>query len=263
MTVIDLTLPGETRVAVAGDWHGSIIWVQSVLPAIHSAVPAVRTILHAGDFGILPDRRGKGFLAAVDTQCRASGIERVLVTPGNHEDWSRLGQRFAARPGEAIRLTDCVWVLPRGFRFTLGGRAFLSFGGAASLDFAHRRARGTWWPEEMPTWEHVNAAIAGGPTDVLITHETIIGGTSKVEAVMASNPMSWDEDALEYSRTSRRLVTALWVGVEPNLLFHGHMHTADRIQLPNGQRVVSLGRDGQRKNIGFLDLADLAWTWMD
>jgi hypothetical protein len=263
MSIYDLAYPGETRVAVAGDWHANVLWVQSVIPALHSAAPDAKTILHAGDFGILPDRQGKAFLAAVDAQCKAAGIERILVTPGNHEDWSRLTQSFAARPDEAIRLTETVSVLPRGFRFAFGGRSFLSFGGAASLDFAYRRTRKTWWPEEMPTREDVAAAIAGGPVDVLITHETISGGTSKVEAVVASNPMGWDEEALEYSTASRRLVTELWAGVEPTLLFHGHMHTADRTQLPNGQRIVSLGRDGQRKNIGLLRLDNLAWTWID
>ena len=259
----DLTLPRETRVAIAGDWHANTMWVQTVMPSLHATAPDVRTILHAGDFGILPDRRGKGFLAAVDVQCAASQIERVLVTPGNHEDWGRLNQRFASRPGEAIRLSDAVWVLPRGFRFTLAGRTFLSFGGAASLDFAYRRAQGTWWPEELATWDEVFRTIAGGPVEVLITHETIDGGTAKVEAVLDSNPMGWDDDALEYSKESRRLITALWLGVAPDLFFHGHLHAADRIQLTTAQRIVSLGSDKQRKNIGLLTLADLAWTWID
>jgi len=259
----DLTLQGETRVAVAGDWHGNHLWIQQALPALHDAAPEVRTILHAGDFGISPGPRGKAFLAAVDAQCKVSRIERILVTPGNHDDWDRLTRRFASRPGEAIRLTEVVWVLPRGFRFTLAGRTFMSFGGAASLDYAYRRARGTWWPAEMPTVEDVAAAIAGGPVEVLITHEAIDGGTARGEAVLRSNPMGWDEAALEYSRKSRRLITALWAGVEPDLLFHGHLHAADRVQLPSGQRIVSLGSDRQRKNIGVLDLAGLAWSWID
>jgi hypothetical protein len=259
----DFTTPGETRVAVAGDWHANTMWVQSILPALHSAAPDVRTVLHAGDFGFLPGRTGKGFLNAVDAQCAASGIEQILVTPGNHDDWDRLNARFAARPGHPIRLTDAVWALPRGFRFALGGRTFLSFGGAASLDFAYRRARGTWWPAEMPTAEHVAATVDGGPVEVLVTHEAVDGGTSKVEAVLVSNPMDWDEDSLAYSRASRRLISTLWVGVEPKLLFHGHLHAADCVRLANGQRIVSLGCDRQRKNIGVLDLADLAWSWID
>ncbi|GAB2456466.1 hypothetical protein GCM10027029_17760 [Conyzicola lurida] len=256
-------MSGETRIAVAGDWHANRLWVQSVIPALHETAPDVRTILHAGDFGILPDKRGKGFLAAVDALCQEAHIERVLVTPGNHEDWPRLVNRFASRPGEAIRLSDRVWVLPRGFRFRVAGRSFMSFGGAASLDYAYRRARGTWWPEEIPTVDDVSSAIGSGPVEVLITHETIVGGTWRVETVLSTNPQGWDDDALEYSRTSRQLITALWNGVSPEVLFHGHLHVADRIELPTGQRVVSLGSDGQRKNIGLFDLVDLAWSWID
>ena len=259
----DLTLPGENAVAVAGDWHGNHLWIQQALPALHSAAPDVRTVLHAGDFGISPGPRGKAFLAAVDAQCKISGIERILVTPGNHDDWGRLNQRFASRPGEAIRLTETVWVLPRGFRFVLAGHTFMSFGGAASLDYAYRRARGTWWAAEMPTDADVASAIDGGSVEVLITHETITGGTAKVEAVLRSNPQEWDEAAVEYSRVSRGLVTTLWAGVEPALLFHGHLHVADRAHLPSGQRIVSLGSDRQRKNVGVLDLATLAWSWID
>jgi hypothetical protein len=259
----DLSRVGERRVAVAGDWHGNVAWVQRIIPALHRAAPDVRTILHAGDFGILPERRGKGFLTTVDYWCRSAGIEKVLVTPGNHEDWSRLGQRFASRPGEAIRLSETVWVLPRGLRFHLAGRLFMSFGGAASLDFAYRRAGRTWWPTEMPTAEEVAAAMVDGNVEVLVAHETINGGTARVESVIRSNPFGWDEEALEYSRQSRGLVTEVWEAVRPDIFFHGHIHLADRIELPTGQQVVSLGSDRQRKNIGLLNLDDLTWSWID
>jgi hypothetical protein len=259
----DLTLPGETRVAIAGDWHGNVLWVQTAIPALHRAAPDIKTILHAGDFGIAPERRGKGFLSTVDYWCGAAGIERLFVTPGNHEDWGRIDQRFASRPGEAIRLSGTVWVLPRGFRFVLAGRTFMSFGGAASLDFAYRRAGRTWWPTEMPTAEDVAAAILDGEVEVMVAHETIDGGTARVESVIRSNPFGWDDAALSYSRRSRGLVTEVWDAVRPDIFFHGHLHVADQIQLPTGQRVVSLGSDRQRNNVGLLGLADLAWSWID
>jgi hypothetical protein len=263
MTPNDLSVPGETRVAVAGDWHANTMWIQSIIPALRRAAPDVQTILHVGDFGILPERRGKGVLATVDYWCRAASIERVLVTPGNHEDWGRLSQRFDSQPGEPIRLSETVWVLPRGFRFVLSGRSFMSFGGAASLDVAYRRAGRTWWPAEMPADEDVAAAGRGGPVEVLLTHEAIDGGTDRVEAVIRSNPMGWDTDALRYSAESRARVTTVWNAVRPDVLAHGHMHLADAIELPTGQRIYSLGSDRQRKNVALLQLGDLAWTWID
>ncbi|HYI34613.1 MAG TPA: hypothetical protein VEX88_14220 [Glaciibacter sp.] len=48
----------------------------------------------------------------------------------------------------------------------------------------------------------------------------------------------------------------------PELLFHGHMHVADERELPDGRRVVSLGRDDQDRNLGLLDVHDLTWTWL-
>ena len=103
------SLAKETRVAVAVDWHGSALWLQTIIPAIHHSAPDIRTILHVGDFGIYPDRRGKGFLNAIDRSCLATGIHRVLVTPGNHDHWPRLDQRFEHRPGQPAQLSKTVW----------------------------------------------------------------------------------------------------------------------------------------------------------
>jgi len=258
-----LALAGETRVAVAGDWHGSALWLQTIIPAIHRSAPDVQSILHVGDFGIFPDRRGKRFLNAVDRSCLAVGIKRVLVTPGNHDHWPRLDQRFEHRPGQPAQLSKTVWVLPRGYRFNLAGRSFMSFGGAASLDAARRRTSGTWWPTEMPTNDDVAAAVSGGPVEVLVTHEAIEGGTLRVQSVIDENPMNWDSQALAYSALSRSRVTEVWSGVHPLVLAHGHIHVADTMTLPNGQRIYSLGANGQKKNVGLLQLADLAWTWID
>lgn len=248
----------ETRVAVAGDWHSNIMWIQQALPALQRFAPDVHTILHTGDFSFLPEARGKGFLRAVDAACRENGVERILVTPGNHEDWPRLVSLFAARPGEAVQLSASVWAMPRGYRFSIHGRTFMSFGGAASLDAAHRRTRGTWWPAEMPTVEEVAAAVATGDVEVLLTHETIMDGTARVKARIRANPMRWDETVLAYSRQSRTLITRLWEGVKPAILAHGHIHVADQRTFPTGERIYSLANDGQRKNIAAIDLASLA-----
>ncbi|WP_104090888.1 metallophosphoesterase [Cryobacterium sp. N19] len=257
---MDLTLQGETRVAVAGDWHGNISWVQTIIPAIARTAPDVRTILHVGDFGIWPERSGKGFPASVDFWCKNAGIERLLVTPGNHEDWDRLDGWFAGAPGQPVQISDVVWVLPRALRFSLGGATYMSFGGAASVDYELREPGKEWWLTEIPTDDDVAAAIAGGPVDVLITHETVNGGTAATERALRTNPMRWSAEALTYSALSRARVTLVWEAVKPQVLVHGHMHTADQLTLPDGRRIYSLGCDNQAGNVGLLDLATLAWS---
>ncbi|GAA3882517.1 hypothetical protein GCM10022381_25980 [Leifsonia kafniensis] len=259
----DLTLPGEERVAVAGDWHGSFSWVQKAIPALHRMAPEVRTILQLGDFGIWRERAGKGFSNAVDYWCRVTGIDRVLVTPGNHEDWDLLDAAFETQPGEAVQLSKTVWVLPRGYRFELAGRSFMSFGGAASLDFAHRVVGKSWWPAELPTEDDVGRAVAGGSTEVLLTHETVNGGAAETEQILSSNPFGWSMEALAYAAESRAHVTGVWDAVSPAVLAHGHFHVKGEIERPDGRRVYSLGADNDLGNLALLSLDDLSWTWIE
>jgi len=258
--------PGErkpSRVALAGDWHGNLGWVQLAIPVVHRFAPDVTQILHAGDFGYWPGREQKGFLAGVDFWAKTAGISTILVTPGNHEHWDRLNALFDASPDEPVQISDVVTMLPRGYRFTLGGRKFMSFGGAASVDFEYRTPGATWFKTEIPTDEDVARAIAAGPVDVLITHETVDGGTRASQRALDSNPLNWSLDALDYSALSRGRVTRVWDALRPKLLAHGHMHSPDFITLPDGRRVISLGRDRQERNMAILDLETLEMEWVE
>ena len=259
---MDFADADQRVVAVAGDWHGSISWVQTVLPALARVAPEVRTVLHVGDFGISRGLRGRVFLDAVDFWCKTAGIEQILVTPGNHEDWEWLDADFASMPGEPVPISAAVSVLPRGFRFTVGSTSFLSFGGAASIDYALRVEGRDWFPTEVPTEEEVAAAIASGRVDVLITHETVNGGTVASEQVLLANPQGWNAEELAYSALSRDRVTRVWAALAPQVLVHGHMHVADDIRLAGGQRIYSLGRDFQDRNVGLLDVDTLSWKWV-
>ncbi|WP_431220360.1 metallophosphoesterase family protein [Leifsonia xyli] len=254
--------PPERRIAVAGDWHRNQLWVEQLLPELARQSPGIRTILQVGDFGLSPDARGRRFLEDVDYSCREAGVERVLVTPGNHEHHDWLDSEFEAAGGEPLLVSETVSVLPRGYRFTLGDRLFMSFGGAASVDYEQRRAGIDWFISEVPTDEDVAAAIAAGPVDVLLTHETVEGGTAAVTQLL-TRPSSWPLEALYFSADSRRRVTQVWEATRPQILFHGHMHVADEIELADGRRVYSLGRDYQQHNAGILDLDTLGWQWID
>lgn len=250
------------RVAIAGDWHGNIAWVQSVIPRIHREAPDVDTIFHSWDFGLYPEAHGKGFLAAVDFWCHTANIRRVYVCPGNHEHWGELTRRFAGQPGQAVQLTRVVWTLPRGYRFTVGGKQWMAFGGAASLDREFRIPGITWWPEEAPTDADVNNAIAGGPVAVLLTHEAVNGGSQEVENILAGNPLAWPWEALAYSNQSRERVTRVWETLHPEVLAHGHLHIKGEVTLPTGQRVYSLACNGQPGNVGVLDTETLELQWL-
>ncbi|WP_251449384.1 metallophosphoesterase [Microbacterium sp. Marseille-Q6648] len=245
-TADSIDLPAQ-RVAVCGDWHGNTGWIRRVARAISRIAPGMDTILQAGDWWTHPERSDDSFLTA--------GITRVYVTLGNHEPWNQLTPLLDAHPGHAVRVSAVTWILPRPYRLTIGGRRILSLGGATSVDRRWRTEGRDWWPDEEITDAHVAAAIAGGPADIMITHES--PAHTPVRAVGDSlriNPLGLDRDTLAASAASRRRITDVFDAVRPELLLHGHMHAPGGGITADGRRVISLGCDGQYGHASIVDL---------
>ena len=146
----------------------------------------------------------------------------------------------------------------------MGGRSFVSLGGAPSVDL-HTRVEGRdWWPQEQMTQVDVDHTIAGGYADVMVTHDAPgpPWATRPVETILATNPMGWPNHALEYARIGRERVTEAFLGVKPRLLVHGHYHCSGELtmRLPGTEyetTVWSLDMQGQAGNIRLLDLDTL------
>ena len=256
----------ETHVAIAGDWHSSGYWVHRALKMLHDQAPEVRTVLHLGDFNLTSNTPWAFYRRNVVEAMEENGIERLLVTPGNHDDWSQLAQRFGAHPDEPYRMPKAPLIsfLPRGYRFEIGGRSFLSFGGAASPDQGRRREGKDWWRNEEPTEADAVHALAGGKVDIMLTHEAVDGGTQLVdELLQRPNRQLFDPIGLSASRRSRALVTDVWNQLRPARLFHGHMHVRAVGHLPDLRSVYSLAANNSAGNIGVLELRDLTWAWLD
>ncbi len=244
-----LTLPDE-RVAVCGDWHNNIGWVRTIARALPILAPDITTLLQLGDWGMKP--------SVVDSEFMNTDIDTVLVTLGNHEQWGRISPALTKNPGSSIRVSGMTWLLSRPARLTIGGRKVLSLGGAASVDRYSRIEGLTWWADEAISDEHVAEAIAGGPADVMLTHESPAGTPVRaVRAKLRTNPWGFPDDALVDSAASRARVTAVWDAVRPELLLHGHMHVPGGGAMEDGRRVASMGRDVQQGNLGFLNMRTL------
>ena len=248
----------DEQVAIAGDWHGNLPWVAHIVPAMAAAEPGMRTILHTGNIGTWPGVLGRQFLTGIDRICLDAGIERILLTPGNHEDWPRITAGFSRRPGAPLQLSKTVWVLPRGYRMMIGGRTFMSFGGAGSLDKQHRIEGVSWWPDEIPTEADVAHAVTGGAVDILITHDSVDAGIPEIDDPL-TRPSEWDTDVVSAATVSRQRVTTVWETVWPRLLFHGHMAAAAASPPEAPHQVVSLGCDGQPMNAVILNMSSLHW----
>ncbi|WP_279072329.1 metallophosphoesterase [Microbacterium lacticum] len=197
-------------------------------------------------------------LLDIDYWSRRSGIERILVTLGNHEPYNEYTPLLEAHPGRAIRVSQFVWLLPRPWRLEIHGREILSLGGAASVDRKWRTPGKDWWDDERILDEHVVAASARS-ADVMVTHESPDDTpVAQVAALPRCNPNGFPDDALEESAASRAQVDKVWTAVNPKLLFHGHMHVAGSGTTADGHTVVSLGRDAAEGNAALLDLVDMS-----
>lgn len=257
-----------TLVGLAGDWHGNRAWAAARILSL--ADRGVDTLLHVGDFGVWPGSGGVRYLEGVEATCRRYGVT-IYVTAGNHEDWPRLlASPLEQRDdlGDLIWLSDHVAVFPRdpaGHRFEIGGRSFLSLGGAPSLDFEWRIPGETWWPEEMLSRETVERVVADGPADVMIAHDAPghPWQTPRVASICATNPLGWSSTALSYAAVGRNRITQAFLGVRPRVFVHGHYHVADEaaVDVPGraeGCQVVSLASDGFAGNTALLDTETLS-----
>lgn len=157
-------------VALAGDWHGDTAWAQARVAKV--ARNGVALILHLGDFGIWPGPGGRRYLEDLEATCAEYGVG-IWVTLGNHEDWGRLTELWndPRRSGQPLQVTAHITLLPRGYRFELEGRSFVSLGGAPSVDRDDRVPGRDWWPEEMIREDEARAVAAGGYADVMLTHD--------------------------------------------------------------------------------------------
>lgn len=101
----------------------------------------------------------------------------TLYVDGNHENHPMI----ASYPivdfcgGKAHQIKDSVYHLMRGEIYTIEGRTFFCFGGAASHDKHHRTEGVDWWPEEMATMSEMNYGVDNlakfnNSVDYIITH---------------------------------------------------------------------------------------------
>jgi len=247
-----IDLPDE-RVAVCGDWHGNVGWARTIARVLPYLASDVTTLLHLGDWS-MP-------VAEIDEAFAETDIDRILVTVGNHEPFDQISPLLDETPGTAVRVSKLTWFLPRPARLTIGGRGVLSLGGAASVDRQSRIEGLTWWPDEAITDHHVAEAIAGGPADLMLTHEGPADTPVRsVREILRNNPYGFTKAALEVSAASRARVSKVWDSVRPELLAHGHMHVGAGGETADGRRVASLGRDGHEGNLGILTMSNLRMT---
>jgi hypothetical protein len=247
------------RIAFAGDWHGNTSWAVGAIS--YAAAEGADVLIHTGDFGYYFTHR---FLDTVE-RALAEVAMPLLFVDGNHENFPTL-YGFKMAENGLRPLTEHLWHLPRGFRWTWDGIRFLALGGAHSVDRLRRRDGIDWWPDERITLDDVQRALDGGPTDVLISHDCPAG--VQIPGLEQS-AHRWPAREIEHAEGHRELLRIVADYTRPSLIWHGHYHVRYRTwedNLDYGVVMVNgLDCDGTTPgdNIDIVDLAQLAGAAAD
>jgi hypothetical protein len=205
------------RVLLTGDTHGNTEWwLSHVLPQAKNF--DCQLVLQVGDFGVWPGPEGRRFLDAVNRHAGGSHIP-IWFLDGNHEDFDQL----LALPLDAAGrrpVREHITHLPRGYRWEWAGRRLLACGGASSIDVLERLPGRSWWPQEAITEADVERCIAGGPADILFSHD-IQAEAPLIDPHLDLPPPPTVARALAANRERLQRIVEM---VRPKLQVHGHWH---------------------------------------
>ncbi|WP_426763062.1 metallophosphoesterase family protein [Pseudarthrobacter sp. 1G09] len=229
-----------------GDWHGDTGWALASIRA--AARQGVRTAIHVGDFGLdWPGPKRGRYEAKLNKYLVDLGIT-IIVSGGNHDNWDTLEKLTVEEDGLAT-IRSNIRVLPRGDRTLIEGLTVGGLGGAFSVDYQHRTKGRDWWPNEEPTRKEAEALIAGGPLDILISHDVPAG-------VPLTGDFQLSPELIEKADNTRVLLREVVDSLVVPHLFCGHWHQRRTHELahPNGNvtRVDVLNKENSRHGNGVL-----------
>lgn len=232
------------RVLLAGDTHGNA----------HALVYLIKTALSfdcealivLGDFGYWEhSAEGVKFLDQVNTLCGDAHLPLIWLD-GNHENHTLLRKTYFNDNylTEEGFYTIRPWIFhsPRGNIFNIGSVKFCTFGGAWSIDRAHRTIGKSWWWEEEIDWKEVDA-MPTEHVDILLSHDVPTFVDMNTVAVVNGGHFRTIPEA----EKNRKKLDKVVEKCTPNYIYHGHYHVdyEQLVDFPHGVvRVEGLSCDG-------------------
>jgi len=143
------------------------------------------------------------------------GMDLVFID-GNHDNHEAL-RALPKEPDRTSHVTPHIKYLPRGGRIKHGGQTIGGRGGAFSIDFKRRTEGVGWWPREEVEAHDVQALIADGPVDILLTRDVSSGfGGAKPGIVRRS------QEIQDRAQVSCDLIHQAVNALTPTVVFRGH-----------------------------------------
>lgn len=135
-----------------------------------------------------------------------------------------------------------IRIIPRAHTWVWDGINYASLSGATSIDVATRIRGHSWWEQEVPRVEDVDALIelAGNKdVDVLVTHDAPL----EVSRDLYGHGKKLDKNIQAWAEISGTHVQRVCDMLEPTLVVCGHHHMRSSHTLTSGTRVEILDRE--------------------
>lgn len=201
-------------IGIFGDWHGSLGWGLGSIDA--AAKAGAQALIHVGDFGLDFPGKNRGRYEKKLNMTLAEREMMLVVSLGNHDNWDTASELEVQDDGLA-HFRSNIKVLPRGGRTIVEGLTVGGLGGAHSVDQKYRKEGRDWWSTEEPTQEEADRLVAGGPVDILITHDVPAG-------VPMGSDLKLSADVIARAEKTRILLDDVVRRLKPPHLFAGHWH---------------------------------------
>jgi hypothetical protein len=214
------------RILVVGDLHCDTAAARMAID--HAAAVGADVLVQLGDFGFWPRTEpGRKFIRKAEARLAQVGLDLWWVA-GNHDDRQALGTRQVGADGRR-QVSDHMFHLPRGHRWTWGNTTWVAAGGAVSLDRYGRTEGVSWFRDEGLTESEVDRIIADGLADVVVSHDAPWGVRTlerrlRLDLPPSERESSWPDDLLETSDDHMKRVRRLVDGVRAGQVLHGHHH---------------------------------------
>lgn len=164
-----------SRVFIVGDCHSKLQNLHMVKDS-YKDLTRDDYVIVCGDFGFIWKKEADivedFYLDTIDNYPFTT-----LFIDGNHENFQRLnGYPVETWSGGKVhKIRNHILHLMRGEIFNINNKKFFCFGGARSTDRVYRIPYKSWWPEEIPSKEEYDNAIANlkkidYKPDYIITH---------------------------------------------------------------------------------------------
>lgn len=201
-------------IGIFGDWHSHVGWALGSMDAAFKADAQI--LIHVGDFGLDFPGKNRGRYEKKLNMVLAERGMMLIVNPGNHDNWDTISKLEVQDDGLA-HFRSNIKVLPRGGRAVVEGLIVGGLGGAYSVDQKYRKEGHDWWSTEEPTQEEAGRLVAGGPVDILTTHDVPM-------SVPMKSHLKLPADVTARAEKTRILLDNVVRMLKPPHLFAGHWH---------------------------------------